>query len=92
MHMIRNGQARWVAAMLFANRTSSSIGSSIWRSETAAPDSSRGLLRQRFQSCNTSSNTNEQFLHPTFGAVHPQHASRKSRQLRLIADTLRQSR
>ena len=40
--------------MLFANRIGSSTSCSIWLPETSPPSSSRGLLRHRFQSCNTS--------------------------------------
>src|SRR5262244_3574793 len=39
---------------MFANRISSSTGCSIWLPETSPPSSSRGVLRHRFQSCNTS--------------------------------------
>jgi IS6 family transposase len=48
MHMIRKGQARWSAAMPFANRIGSSTSCSIWLPETSPPSSSRGLLRHRF--------------------------------------------
>jgi hypothetical protein len=40
--------------MIFANRISSSTSCSIWPPETSPPSSARGLLRHRFQSCNTS--------------------------------------
>ena len=40
--------------MMFANRISSSTSCSIWRPETSPPSSARGVLRHRFQSCNTS--------------------------------------
>ena len=39
---------------MFANRISSSTSCSIWLPETSPPSSSRGVLRHRFQSCNTS--------------------------------------
>jgi len=39
---------------MFANRISSSTSCSIWLPETSPPGSARGLLRHRFQSCNTS--------------------------------------
>src|ERR1019366_7504953 len=39
---------------MFANRISSSTSCSIWLPETSPPSSARGLLRHRFQSCNTS--------------------------------------
>jgi hypothetical protein len=51
-----NRHAGGSVAMLFINRISSSISSSIWRPETAPRGSSRSLLRHRFQSCNTSLN------------------------------------
>jgi DNA replication protein DnaC len=40
--------------MMFANRISSSTSCSIWLPETSPPSCSRGVLRQGFQSCNTS--------------------------------------
>jgi hypothetical protein len=40
---------------MFANRISSSTSCSIWLPETSPPSSARDVLRQRFQSCNTSS-------------------------------------
>jgi transposase len=42
------------ATMMFANRISSSTSCLIWLPETSPPSSARGLLRHRFQSCNTS--------------------------------------
>src|ERR1035437_7775133 len=39
---------------MFANRISSSTSCSICLPETSPPSSARGLLRHRFQSCNTS--------------------------------------
>ena len=39
---------------MFANRISSSTSCSIWLPETSPPTSARGVLRHRFQSCNTS--------------------------------------
>src|ERR1017187_7384050 len=44
------------ATMIFANRISSSTSCSIWPPETSPPSSSRGVLRHRFESCNTSLN------------------------------------
>src|ERR1017187_7986451 len=40
--------------MMFANKISSSTSCSIWLPETSPPSSSRGVLRHRFESCNTS--------------------------------------
>src|ERR1019366_3280053 len=40
--------------MMFANRISSSTSCLIWLPETSPPSSSRGVLRHRFESCNTS--------------------------------------
>src|ERR1035441_9419280 len=40
--------------MMFANRISLSTSCSIWLPETSPPSSARGVLRHRFQSCNTS--------------------------------------
>src|SRR5271170_3036768 len=39
---------------MFANRIGSSTDCSTWLPETSPPISYRGLLRHRFQSCNTS--------------------------------------
>src|ERR1019366_8742630 len=43
--------------MMFANRISSSTSCSIWPPETSPPSSARGVLRHRFESCNTSDPT-----------------------------------
>jgi len=48
--------------MMFANRISSSTSCSIWLPETSPPSSSRGVLRHRFQSCNTSLPIGVQFI------------------------------
>ncbi len=48
---------------MFANRISSSTNCSIWLPETSPPSSSRGVLRHRFESCNTSA---EDLLLPDF--------------------------
>src|ERR1019366_7713392 len=40
--------------MMFANKISSSTSCSIWLPETSPPSSSQGVLRHRFESCNTS--------------------------------------
>src|ERR1019366_2758348 len=45
--------------LMFANRISSSTSCSIWLPETSPPSSARGLLRDHFQSCNTSLDTNK---------------------------------
>ena len=54
MHMIRKGRRDGSAMLMCANRISSSTGCSIWRPETLPRSSSCGVLRHRFQSCNTS--------------------------------------
>ncbi len=51
---------------MFANRISSSTSCSICLPETSPPSSARGLLRHRFQSCNTSLK-----IHPRRATLDP---------------------
>src|ERR1019366_5263336 len=57
VHMIRKGRCGGSATLMFANKISSSTSCSIWVPETSPPSSSRGVLRHRFESCNTSLRT-----------------------------------
>ena len=54
MHMIRKGQARWVSDD-DVRKQNQFIDKLFDLPETSPPSSSRGVLRHRFESCNTSS-------------------------------------